>query len=203
MKDWNETFEDAGAIWRMPENNSGSAHVVTRLSGLHVTSYFNSDMIVSRPDLLDEVVEDVLVPQIEDRGILPDWVLSYAPYGVLVAGVCARILGAQVAYTNPSANSQFSGEPEEGEEVLVVCDDLHGGGSVREVVSQAQFYGANPAPIVFTLANMSGSRILDGLDVISAVEIEKREHPKDDCPMCKAGSFALDARENWAELIGE
>lgn len=203
MKDWNETFEDAGAIWRMPADNSGSAHVVTRLSGLHVASYFNSDMIVSRSNLLDEVVEDVLVPQIEDRGILPDWVLTYAPYGVLVAGACARILGTQVAYTNPAANTQLSRVPEEGDEVLVVCDDLHGGGSVREVVSQAQFYGANPAPIVFTLANMSGSRVLDGFDVVSAVEIEKGEYPKDDCPMCKAGSYALDARENWAELIGE
>lgn len=203
MKHWNGTFEDAGAIWRMPEDNSDSAHVVTRLSGLHVTSYFNSDMIVSRPDLLDEVIKDVLVPQIEDRGVLPEWVLSYTPYGVLVAGACARILVSQVAYTNPAANNQLSREPEDGDEVLVVCDDLHGGGSVREVVTQAQFYGANPAPIVFTLANMSGSRTLDKFDVISAVEIENREHPKDDCPMCRAGSYALDARENWAELIGE
>lgn len=203
MKNWSEIFEDAGAIWRMPADQPNAPHVATRLSGLHVASYFNSDMIVSRPDLLDDVIEDILVPQIEERGILPDWVLSYAPYGVLVAGACARILGSQVAYTNPAANNQLSREPEEGDEVLVVCDDLHGGGSVRSVITQAELYEAKPTPMVFTLANMSGSRVLDGYDVVSVVEIEKAEHPKDDCPMCRAGSYVLDARENWAELMGE
>jgi orotate phosphoribosyltransferase len=197
--DWGGLFRQIGAVWEVGQ--SGAPHVQTSLGGSHVDKYFNSDIVVASPTLTTQVVESVLVPGFSQTARAPDWVLSYAPFGLFLAHAVAQALDARCAYSDPSSEYATHFDIRASESVLVIADDVHSGGSVLKTIEQVERRGARVLPMVFCLANLSGEASLGEREIVSAVTLEPRRYPAETCPLCAEGSPALTPRPNWPTLL--
>ena len=195
---WIKRFQSMGALWQMSDTKS--PHVQTSMSGTHVDAYFNSDIVTCQPELLDQIVEDTLLPVLKFRDFKPDWIFTYAPYGILTADAIARKLGVKCGYTNPLTDNFTGFKVTDNSTVLVVSDDIYGGGGILGTIKALENIGAKVIPIVFALANLSGNTELEGREIISAIQLHCNQYGAALCPLCKHGSKALIARSNWEEL---
>lgn len=196
--EWTRRFREIGALWEV--GGASGPHVKTSLGGAHVDRYFNSDVVLASPPLTAEIVASVLVPRLSSLGASPDWVISYAPFGLFLAHAVAEALGARCAYANPSQGYVTHFQIASSESVLVVADDVYSGNSILRVIEQVERGGAKIIPALFCLANMSGSQQLGGREVISAAALTAERFEAGACPMCAAGSPALLPRPNWQAL---
>ena len=196
--DWQTRFEEMGAFWR---HSGGLApHVKTSMSGKHVDAYFNSDVILSSPELTEEIIESVLIPELQKTDIRPDWVVGYAPYSIPVAQMAARVLAAKFGYSRPDLDFDISFIVRPGDTALVVADDMYGGGATLGTIVKLESMGVEVVPIVFCLANLSGKEKLDDRTIIAASSLKATRYKPDTCALCKNGSEALVARDEWSRL---
>jgi orotate phosphoribosyltransferase len=196
--DWLGRFQQEKVIWQMINNHD--PHVKTSMLGEHVNAYFNSDIVTSRPELLEQAINDILLPVIQSAKLKPDWVVSYAPYGLFIAYACARKLNAKCGYTNPNDDYKTSFRISPSEKVLVIADDIYSGAGVRKTIVTLENMNATVLPIVFCLANLSGSAELDNREITSAAYRPAQRYQADTCLFCEQGSEALLARPNWEQL---
>lgn len=197
--DWGALFRQIGAIWEASQ--PGAPHVQTSLGGSHVDTYFNSDVVVASPGLTAQVVESVLVPGLSRVTKAPDWVLSYAPFGLFLAHAVAQALDARCAYSDPRSEYAIHFDIRASDSVLVVADDLHSGSSILKTIEQVERRGAQVAPTIFCLANLSGKSALGDRGIVSAAVLEPHRYPAETCPLCAEGSPALAPRPNWPTLL--
>lgn len=201
---WLNTYRKSEALWEMTDPMA--PHVETSMGGEHVSAYFNSDVITAYPRTLDRIVVTTLVPEMKKRYLDPDWVFTYAPFGILVASACAGRLNAQIynrrdqirtGYVDPKNGykTTFGIKPEET--ALVVSDDIYSGGGIKRTIKVLESMGVEVLPVVFTLANLSGSSNLGDREIIAGVHIEADRFKADECEMCANGSEAVNARSNW------
>jgi orotate phosphoribosyltransferase len=193
--DWLHEFRELGAIWQL--KSSHHPHVKTSMSGKHVDAYFNSDLIASRPEIVDAVVDSVLIPALKTCGHKPTWVVGYAPYSILVAYACAQKPGVRCGYSKPSDNYDISFPISSNDTVLVVADDLYTGDAVIRTIDTLKTMGAKIAPYTFALMNLSGSDQLGECHIIAGGNLPARKWAPDSCTLCNSGSEALLSRPNW------
>ncbi|HEX6667338.1 MAG TPA: hypothetical protein VF081_12165 [Solirubrobacterales bacterium] len=172
----------------------------TSLGGAHMDKYFNSDLVLASPELTAAVVTSVLTPELKRLEVAPDWVISYAPYGLFVAHAVASAIGTRCAYGDPAIGYETHFEIASQELVLIVADDINSGRSVVKMIEQVEILGARAAPIVFCLANLSGASRLADREIVSAVALDARRFKEEACPLCDEGSPALLPRPNWNAL---
>lgn len=196
---WLSRFHELGAIWEATDPDA--PHVKTSLAGSHVDRYFNSDAVLSWPDITEEIVRTILQPQLAQRRLRPDWVVGYAPFGLFLAQAAARALHARCAYTDPSAKYDTYFQIQSGDSILVVADDMYTGGSVLKTISQLERRGATVLPIIFCLVNLSGKKALAEREILAAGEMAANTYRADECQMCRHGSTALTPRPNWHVLL--
>jgi len=197
--DWADLFRQIGAVWE--SRQPGEPHVQTSLGGSHVDKYFNSDVVVSSPRLTTQVVESVLVPELSRAPRMPDWVLSYAPFGLFLAHAVAQALNARCAFSDPTSDYATHFDISASESVLVIADDIHSGASVLKTIEQIERRGATVSPTIFCLANLSGKSSLGERRILSAATLEPHRYSADRCPLCAEGSPALSPRPNWPTLL--
>ena len=199
-----EYYRKSGALWEM--GSPTDPHVTTSTSGDHVSAFFNSDIVTARTDNLDFIASAVLLPELKKRNLNPDWVFTYAPFGILVAAASAGRLNARhdfqrhrvkTGYVDPKNEykTTFGIKPEE--KALVVSDDIYLGGGIKRTIKVLEGMGVEVIPVVYTLANLSGSSHLDDREIIAGAHIDAGRTTADDCGMCANGSEALNARSNW------
>lgn len=196
---WFDIFLSEKAIWQHKDHQN--LHVKTSMMGEHVDAYFNTDKIVSKPRLLEAIARDVLIPELAKVNASPDWVFSYAPYGLFNAYECAKQTDSSCGYTLPSEEyiTNFVIPPRS--KVLVVADDIYSGSGTLKTIASLEQMGTEVLPIVYCLANMSNSSELkDGRKIVSAVKIHTNRYSASECPLCKAGSKAVSSRPNWDQL---
>lgn len=196
---WFDIFLSEQAIWQHKDHEQ--LHVKTSMLGEHVDAYFNTDKITSKPRLLEAVAEDVLIPELAKLNVSPDWVFSYAPYGLFNAYECAKQTDSSCGYTLPSDDYKTNFPIPTRSKVLVVADDIYSGlGTLKTILTLEQM-GMEVLPIVYCLANMTNSSELkDGRKIVSAVKIHTNRYHPEECPLCKAGSKAVFSRPNWDDL---
>lgn len=194
--EWTGRFREIGALWEA--GGASGAHVKTSLGGAHVDKYFNSDVVLASPPLTAQIIASALLPRLSR--LSPDWVISYAPFGLFLAHAVAQAWGARCAYANPSDGYATHFPIASSESVLVVADDIYSGNSILRVIEQAELRGANVSPALFCLANMSGAEQLNGREIISAAALRAERFEAEACPMCAEGSPALLPRPNWQAL---
>jgi len=175
--------------------------VQTSLGGSHVDKYFNSNVVVASPELTAQIVESVLVPALSRLIEAPDWVLSYAPFGLFLAHAAAQALDARCAYSDPRSEYAINFDIRASDSVLVIADDVHSGSSILKTIEQVERRGAQAAPAIFCLANLSGKSALGEREIISAVTLEPHRYQAEACPLCAEGSSALAPRPNWPLLL--
>lgn len=177
-----------------------SSHIKTSMIGEHVDAYFNSDIITSQPAVLNEIVKTVLVPFVSQSNEKPDWIVSYAPYGLFIAYSSAEQLNTKCGYTIPQDNYKTDFKVPKTSTVLVVADDMYSGSGVAKTITTLEQMGVKVLPFVFCLANLTGSVKLGDRTIVSAVSITARRYPSDNCEFCKKGSKAVLARPNWDKV---
>jgi orotate phosphoribosyltransferase len=196
---WINRFRTLGAVWEAASLEA--PHVQASLGGSHVDRYFNSDVVVASPALTSEIAESVLLPELEKASLSPDWILGYAPFGLFLAHAVAQLLDARCAYSDPSEDYATQFEIGRSDSVLVVADDLHSGRSATKTIHRAEQRGAQVEPLVFCLANLSGSSSLDERAIITAARMDPQRYQAKECPFCAHGSPALSPRPHWRTLM--
>lgn len=196
--DWRTRFLRLGALWTA--ENDRSPHVATSSGGFHVDRYFNSDIVLASPRLTTEIVDSVLSPRVSHLERPPDWVVTYAPFGLFLAFAVAQALGARCAYVDPADGYATHFDIGESDSALIVADDIYSGTSVLRTLERVEERGAQVIPTIFCLANMAGAPCLEGNEIIPAVALDARRYPPTQCPLCAAGSEALLPRPNWSML---
>ncbi|MEE9525424.1 MAG: hypothetical protein V3V78_02340 [Candidatus Woesearchaeota archaeon] len=185
------------AFWKY---NNSNLHVQLSESGLHSDLYLNTDYIVADVLLLEEIIKNVFSKELQIRKIKPDWIVTHAPFGLAIAYALARETGAKFAYVDKKAEV-CNFDIQKGEKVIVVCDDLYTGGSSKNVIEIMRKMGAKVESPLFTIGNFFKTKTLLDLEVVSVMSEKGNLYPKEDCPMCKAGSKAVLPRPNWKKLM--
>ncbi len=170
-------FEDAGAYLR--------GHFLLT-SGLHSDVYFEKFALLSRPDVLSELVGR-LAPTLEDEKI--ETVVGPTVGGVIIAFELARQLGCRAVYAEAEGDKRvlkrgFSLAP--GERVLVCDDILTTGRSVLEVVEMVEGYAAHIVGIALLL-DRSGGQITFPHPLHTLASVKAQTFQPAECPLCKRG----------------
>lgn len=118
------------AVWRY---NNSNFHVKTSESGMYSDLYLNTDYIVSDVPLVEETVKGIFLKELNLRNIKPDWVISYPPFGLPIAYVLARQLGARFGYVD-TQTGLCNFDIKTDEKVIVVGDDIYSGGSIKKTI---------------------------------------------------------------------
>jgi len=192
-----EKLMQANALWQY--NNSG-LHVQTAKSGLHSDSYLNTDIVVSNPQLVEEIIKNVFCKELNIRNIKPDWIVTYPPEGIALAYAFARQIGAKMAYIDPKTE-ECNFEIREGDSVVVIGDDIYSGGSIKKAIMTLRGLEAKIEGPLLSIGNFSGTESLLGVEIVSAISQKGNLYDKNDCPMCKEGSKAVLPRPNWNALL--
>lgn len=184
------------ALWRY---NNSKFHVQTSESGMHSDLYLNTDKVVSDVSLVEEIVKNVFSKELALRKIKPDWIITYPPFGLVIAYVLAREVGAKFGYVDTKEEA-CNFDIKNGEKVIVVGDDIYSGGSIKKTIEIVNSLGAKVQSPIFTIGNFSGTEALLNLEIVSAISEHGNLYNEKDCPMCKAGSKAVLPRPNWNAL---
>lgn len=170
-------FEDAGAYLR--------GHFLLT-SGLHSDVYFEKFTLLSRPDILSDLVSR-LVRSL--RGEKIETVVGPTVGGVVIAFELARQLGCRAIYAEAEGDRRvfkrgFSLAP--GERVLVCDDILTTGRSVHEVIDLVESYKASIVSVALLL-DRSGGEISFRYPLSTLATVKAQTYQPADCPLCARG----------------
>ncbi len=187
------------SVWKF---NNSKLHVKTLESGLHSDLYLNTDFVVSDPKLVESIVKNIFVKELNSRNIKPDWIVSYPPYGLPIAFELARQINAKFGYINRKTQvCDFN--IQKGETIIVIGDDIYSGESIKETIQIVISKGGIVKSPILTIGNFTGTKSIMDLDVVSAISEKGTLYEENVCPMCKAGSKAVNPRTYWKELKEE
>ena len=196
---WVEKFKKCDSLW---EFKNSAYHVQTSESGLHSDLYMNTDQIVSNVPLLESIAYEAFLPEIEKRGLTPDWIVSYPPFGLPIAYALARITNANFGYADISANiCNFN--IQQNQKVIVIADDVYSGGSIVKTIKIIEKMGAEVLEPILSLGNFSGTKSLADKSIWSVIEEKGNLYDENKCPMCQAGSIPVLPRPNWEKFKRE
>ncbi|HEY9680295.1 MAG TPA: hypothetical protein V6C86_01745 [Oculatellaceae cyanobacterium] len=194
---WEELLEQYSVIWKYPERGF---HAAYSLNNCHSDFYFNSDYLMSQPKLLREACT-ALAKSLTPNYAVPEWLITYPPYGMNVGFCLAENLGCRLAYIRSLESPELNFDIASTASVMFCADDLYTGGSYEKVRLALAGAGVNLMTPLMVLANFSGDSKFRGHDVVSLIKKTINLWEEDECPLCKAGSTALPARKNWTKLL--
>lgn len=159
-------------------------------SGKHSAQYMQCAQVLQYPDRA-AILAEGLASQFRDMGV--QTVIGPATGGILVAHEVAKALGVRSLFTERENGIMrlrrgFTISP--GERVLVVEDVITTGGSVREVLSVVQEFGAI-ALGVGVLVDRSGGKVDFSLPQSSIIQLNIQAYEAQDCPLCAQGIPAV------------
>lgn len=218
---WLEVYKEQGALF-IHDNNHLRPHPVLR-SGRHSNGFFNSDILLQDPTLIDEMSWHLL-NSFHDFGLdtkIPDRTVGPAMGAITLAHhlafkistrarKCLTSYAAKHTIDDSEVHIFNRNPPQIGESVLLVEDVITSGGSIEKTAVAVRDSGATVLPYIVCLVNRSGKTKINGRKVISLVgsEIEgliKTWEPED-CEQCIWMSPPLaDVKkvENWRRLTQE
>lgn len=184
------------SVWKF---NNSPFHVKTLESGLHSDLYLNTDDVVSEPSIVESIVRDIFVKALASKNIKPDWIISYPPYGLPIAYELAKQINAKFGYVNTQSNT-CDFPIRKNEIVIVIGDDIYSGGSIKKTIEIISSKGGTVTSPILTIGNFTGTTAIKGLEVISAISEKGNLYEEKSCPMCLAGSQAVNPRTHWKTL---
>ncbi|MCB8814024.1 orotate phosphoribosyltransferase [Desulfosporosinus shakirovi] len=159
-------------------------------SGKHSAQYMQCAQVLQYPDRA-AILAEGLASQFRDMGV--QTVIGPATGGILVAHEVAKALGVRSLFTERENGIMrlrrgFTISP--GERVLVVEDVITTGGSVREVLTVVQEFGAT-AVGVGVLVDRTGGQVDFGLPQCSIIQLNIQAFEVQECPLCAKGTPAV------------
>jgi orotate phosphoribosyltransferase len=176
-KDILKIFQDSGALLQ--------GHFLLS-SGLHSQQYLQCARLLEDPQISQRLCQ-ALAENFRDDSV--SVVVGPAIGGVIVAYELARALGVRALFTERVSgkmclrrNFRLSSQ----DRVLVAEDVITTGGSIKEVIELIKAKGAQVVAVC-ALANRSPSKIDFGVRCVSLLQLEIKNYPPGDCPLCKQG----------------
>jgi len=218
---WIDEYKRVGALW-IHDGNPKRPHALLT-SGKHSNGFFNSELVMEDPDLLDRATSDLLEllvgrPYINLVRVV-DRVIGPAMGAVTLAHDLARHISksrsriCRRAYTEkeeeggvwstPTKKMVFKKTAIRRNELILAVDDVYTtGGSIGLMTKAVTEAGGEMLSIIVVLVNRSGKTEVDGVRIISLINRPMPMWNADECPLCKKGSKAIHPKdeENWARL---
>ena len=153
-------------------------------SGRHSNRYIEKFRVLERPDVLDEICQEMAVPY---KGKNIQIVLGAAIGGILIAAGVGRHLNVKHIFSE-----RVSGKMElrrgfdlsEGIRVLIVEDIITTGGSVFELIELAKGYDAEIVGVV-NLVERCAVPIDFEVPSIPLLNLPIESWKEKDCPLCR------------------
>jgi orotate phosphoribosyltransferase len=156
-------------------------------SGKHSAQYIQCALLLSRPELALEFMEDIAQ---QFKGEAVDAIVSPAVGGIIVSYEIARLLGKRALFLEREDGRMAlrrGFEINKGEKVVVVEDVITTGGSVFEVRDAVEKSGGTVKAFA-SIVNRSGGRFTPGVPYYSCVEMDIPIFQPESCPLCKNGT---------------
>ena len=207
----------------MHDGNAKCPHVILA-SGKHSNGFFNSEIILEHPILVDEISSDI-VDLLEQSGLKlanVDRVIGPAFGAITLAHDIARHISRRTgkdckrAYPikiddrTKEKSMHFEKTKVKPGELILGCEDVSTTtDSIKMAMDAARKEGGLGVAFIGMIVNRSGNVKVDGAKIISLItrhlptwDVKKGE----ECPLCRAGSEAIaEAKKpaNWARLNAE
>lgn len=216
-KGWIQEYEKRGGLWIYNQATLNRHAILT--SGLHSDGFFNSRKIIPDEDLLREAASD-LVEKLFLQGVEPQQIdmvvgpqTGATKLAQFLSREIARLTGRHCNWASPAKLNisdlrTFVFEIKDaialnGRDVLLCEDVVTTGGSLELVAEAVKENGGRILPRVVTLVNRSGQKEINGRPIVSLIERDFKTWTKDECPLCKIGSEAVKAKNDWERLVGK
>lgn len=213
-KGWIEAYQKKGALWI--HSGAPSAPHVELTSGLHSDGFFNSRLVTGDEELLEEAAFDLVSLFVERYSKLNfNGVVGPQTGATKLAEVLALTmqgLTGENFFSASPAKCMIDGQKSMefsqkelfnilGSRVLLCEDVCTTGGSVELAAQAVARASGFTTPYVLVLVNRSGSKYINGRHVVALIDRAMTNWESANCPLCKGGSKALRAKDNWAELM--
>jgi orotate phosphoribosyltransferase len=212
---WFDEYAKRGALW-LHDGNPKRPHALLT-SGKHSNGFFNSELVLENPFLLDEASYD-LVAALRGQGIdLEDIDRVVGP--AMGAITLAHDVALHVTLETPSRHclrayteKETGGDSKlmvfkktmirSGERILAVEDVITTGDSVEMTATAVTNVGGIVLPFVAVLVNRSGVKEMNSRKIVALIDRSMPTWDAEGCPLCKEGSEAIRPKgtENWARL---
>lgn len=159
-------------------------------SGRHSDTYLQCAVALQYPDTAARLAE-ILAGRVRATvKAQPRLVVSPALGGLIIGHETGRALGVRASFTERvdgrmELRRGFRIDP--GERLLLVEDVVTTGLSSRETLAVLTALGGEPVAAA-CIANRSGLQELDGLPLVSALELDAPTWPAEECPLCAEGA---------------
>lgn len=215
-EEWIEEYKRRNALW-IHDGNPKRPHVILR-GGEHSAGFFNSELVLQDPILLDHACHNLVAAftrnDLDLRSIKR--VVGPAMGAITVAHDIARHVALRTGnmclrgYVQKSKGTD--GKPfmfferteiEDGERILLVEDVITSGSSVALAALAVERIGGVVLPFLVSIVNRSGLEKVNGHKIIALITDPMPKWAAHDCPLCEQGSEALSnpkTLENWARL---
>lgn len=193
-----ERIKRVGAIWEYKQGDK--YHISRSGESVHTDIYLNSDKIVSHPALVESIALEFFIPVIQKRGIKPDWVITYPPFGIPLAYELASKAKCKFGYVYNLSDEicYFDIRPQES--VIIVADDIYSGISIKRTIAALNKKKVKHN-FILSIANFLGEDSIENIELISLINKKANFWYYKNCPLCRAGSKAIVARKCWENLI--
>ncbi|MCB9810699.1 MAG: hypothetical protein H6779_02625 [Candidatus Nomurabacteria bacterium] len=213
---WIEAYQDKKAFWMHSGDNTKPHALLT--SRKHSNGFFNSRLIIADEPLLNEAAADLLEMYLKHYGGAIndiDGVVGPQTGATKLAKlICQHVVnetGSDRFYASPAKYTDEDGVKSmvftdedllllAGNTILLCEDVVTTGGSIGLTAEAAEKANATVMPYIVTLVNRSGQSEIDNRKIISLISKHMPTWAEEECPLCKTGSQALPAKDNWNEL---
>lgn len=156
-------------------------------SGLHSDSYIQCAKVLRYPWYAEELGYGISV---KISGYNPDCVVSPALGGIIIGYEVAKHLNVPFLFTERDEDETMKFrrdfDPSSFSRVAIVEDVTTTGKSTKEVMKVLKEYGINTI-CTSSIANRGSLKEIDGLPLITLVELPLQNYNRTDCPMCRDG----------------
>lgn len=215
---WWQTLRDSRAVWQHP-GDPKAPHVVLR-GGKHSDGFIDMLFCLSKVENLVQAARDlamVMRPLLQrgERGeAKPDWIFGSPMAGIPIAVTVAPILGARhVGFTEKKGDKELicRFEVPPGARVLLIEEMTTTGGTPQRGIDA--IIAKNPDAVIDDVVGaflIRCSRRPEGLhraELVPVVDllamgIRFNEWEPSECPLCAAGSFAIEnCKRVWHDLL--
>lgn len=213
--EWIKQYKERKAYW-VHDGNPRRPHALLA-SGNHSNGFFNSELVMEDPALLDRAVDDLL-NSLRAEGLelnSMDRVVGPAMGAITLAHdmarqitwrrnhPCLRGYAEKQIVEGKKESMKFVRTPvSPGERLLPVEDVTTTTESVKMMIDAAVKAQCTIAPFVGVLVNRSGVTEVAGCKIVALITKPMPIWEPDQCPLCIQGSTALKPKEsdNWRSL---
>ena len=198
-----EELQAIGAVW-IHNGDMTRPHALLT-SGRHSNGFVNTGLLTCRPDSIRRILTE---PNGYSAGLSAadgvDWVIGSALGAVTWAFALGGVLNARSGFTEKDGDAMALKRFDllKTDRVLVCEDVISTGGSTLKTLAAVRATGATILPLIAVLVNRSGLKELDGLPILSLLDLSIDSWDPADCPLCKAGSAVVRPKSNWSALTG-